>query len=380
MRGSLRIATIAGIGIFVHWTFALLIGWVVFAQVRAGADARGAGIAVAFVLLLFGCIVLHELGHALTARRFGITTRDITLLPIGGLARLERMPDKPWQEFLVAIAGPAVNVVIFLVLLAAIIATNSWPDFEAIKDSGEKQVTLGDASLLFWLLTANFLLVAFNMLPAFPMDGGRMLRALLATRLDYATATRIAAGVGQVMAVLFAIAGFLTWNLVLLFIALFVFLGAQAEAQAAVAKAAFEGVRALDAMITRFKALSPHETLAEASEELLAGTQQDFPVVEDGRVVGVLARGDLVRALAEHGLEAEVGPFVRTDCAVVEAGERLAEALQRMRESGCPIAPVVQEGRLVGLITPDNVTEIMMLRSAMRSRGRTDLGPIERGA
>jgi Zn-dependent protease len=240
MKWSWKLAEIAGIGVFMHWTFLILIGWIVMVQVQHGADARGVAIAVAFVLSVFACVVLHEFGHALTARRYGIRTRSITLLPIGGVAQLERMPDDPQQELWVALAGPAVNVAIAGALFAILAPLGQLPALTTPSLVGSG--FFGD------LLIVNVILVLFNLLPAFPMDGGRVLRALLAHRLDYSRATQIAATVGQGMAILFGLAGLL-FNPFLLFIALFVFLGAQAEAQATQMRWALRGVLVRDAMM-----------------------------------------------------------------------------------------------------------------------------------
>ncbi len=366
MKWSWRLGTVAGIGIFVHWTFLLLIGWIVFLHARQGADARAIAAGVVLVLAVFACVVLHELGHALTAKRYGIRTRDITLLPIGGVARLERMPDDPRQELWVALAGPAVNVVIAAALFFTLRLTAGLRPF-----SEATQVGGGFVGQLMWV---NVVLVVFNLLPAFPMDGGRVLRALLARRLDYVRATQIAANVGQVMAILFGVVG-LFGNPMLMFIALFVFLGAQEEAHHVQLRALLRGVPIRDAMITRFIALEENDTLAAAVRELLAGSQQDFPVVRGEAVVGVLPRQDLVRALAEQGQNARVGDVMRKDCAIAEDTEMLEGAFQRMRVANCPTLPVVRGGRLVGIVTLENVGELMMINSAYRSataRGRVE--------
>ncbi|NUM69016.1 site-2 protease family protein, partial [candidate division KSB1 bacterium] len=242
---------------------------------------------VGFILALFGCVLLHEFGHALTAKKYGIKTRDITLLPIGGVARLERMPDDPRQELWVALAGPAVNVVIAIALFLWLVVTNT---FEPL---GGLTVTSG--SFLERLMIVNIWLVLFNMLPAFPMDGGRVLRALLATRKGYARATQIAAGIGQGMAFLFGFIGLFT-NPFLLFIAFFVWIGAAQEASMVQMKTAVGGIPVKLAMLTNFQTLASHDTLNRAIELILAGSQQDFPVVDDGKVVGVLTRGDLLMA------------------------------------------------------------------------------------
>ena len=233
---------------------------------------------VGFMLALFTCVVLHELGHALTARRYGIRTRDIVLLPIGGVARLERIPEEPIKELLVAIAGPAVNVVIAAGLFVVLTSTGSPPSLDA--------VGFVRAPFLERVMWTNVLLVLFNLLPAFPMDGGRMLRAVLAMRLEYVRATQIAATVGQGMAFLFGLVGLVTGQPMLVFVALFVWIGAAQESSFAQMKAALGGIPVRRLMITDFRALHPADTLQRAIELTLATTQRDFPVVEGDRVVG----------------------------------------------------------------------------------------------
>lgn len=357
MRWSLKLGTVAGIKIYMHWTFLILLGWVFFLHFGPSRDLWLALQGVVFILALFGCVVLHELGHALTAKRYQIRTRDITLLPIGGVARLERMPRDPRQELWVALAGPAVNVVIAALLFAALALSGSAVGSDALVPGGG-----------FWvqLMWVNLFLVAFNMLPAFPMDGGRVLRALLARKLDYARATVVAARIGQAMAVVFGLAGlFVAGNPFLLLIALFVFFGAQAEAQMVQVSTSLNGLKVQDAMITRFRTLSAEDSLAAAVNELLAGSQQDFPVVADGRVLGLLTRNDLVRGLSEEGREAKVGSVMRTNCLIVPEDERLEKSYELLRTDGSSTLPVVRNGCLVGMITLENILEWMMVNSAL---------------
>ena len=361
MKWSWKIGQVAGIGIYVHWTFMILIGWIAMADVAEGKPPAEAIVGIGFVLALFGCIVLHELGHALTAKRFGVRTQDITLLPIGGVARLERIPENPAQEFWIAVAGPAVNVAIAGVLAAALLLLGR-------REFGPLHSLPTRGDFLVQLMYVNGLLVVFNLIPAFPMEGGRVLRAVLAHFSgDYVAATQTAASVGQALSIMFGFLG-LFGNPMLMFIALFVFLGAQEESQAVQMRAALKGVPVRTAMMTRFRALKPDDTLETAVQELLAGAQQDFPVVVEGAVVGLLLRGDVMRALAEEGVQQRVGDVMRSDCATVEDTEWLASTFQRMRESNCASLPVVRAGQLVGMVTLENVGELLMVDSALRER------------
>ncbi|MGH7791798.1 MAG: site-2 protease family protein, partial [Thermodesulfobacteriota bacterium] len=292
MKWSWKIGEVAGIGVYVHATFLLIIGWVVLSHWRQGQNLATTIVGVIFTLAIFGCVVLHELGHALTAKRYGIKTRDITLLPIGGVARLERMPDDPKQELWVALAGPAVNVVIAMVLYIWLQSTNS---FEPLSE-----LSMTSGSFIERLLVVNIFLVLFNMIPAFPMDGGRVLRAILAMRMNYVRATQIAATLGQGIAFLFGFIGLFS-NPFLLFIALFVWIGAAQEASITQIKSALGGIPVNRAMITDFRTLNTNDKLSRAIELILSGSQQDFPVVDGSRVVGVLTQADLLVALTQLG-------------------------------------------------------------------------------
>jgi len=362
MGWSWRIGRIAGIRVFIHATFLLLIVWIGVAQWMRDRDLAASAAAVAFVLALFACVVLHELGHALTARRYGIKTRDITLLPIGGVARLERMPDEPKQELWVALAGPAVNVAIAAVLFGVLLATGGPQPLAGTSATG--------GPFLERLLVMNVFLAAFNMLPAFPMDGGRVVRALLATRLDYTRATQIAATLGQGMALAFGLLGLFT-NPMLLFIALFVWIGAAQETHMAQVRTALSGIPVGRAMMTEFHALSPADPLSRAVEVMLQSAQQDFPVVEDGRVVGVLTRTALLAALTAKGESAPVREAMTSEFCLADPLDMLESAFSRLQERDCSTLPVVRGGRLVGLVTLDNIGELMMVRNALQTKRAT---------
>ncbi len=270
-----------------HLTFALLIGWVALIHWRQGQSMAAAAIGVFFILAVFLCVVLHEFGHALAARRYGIKTRDIILLPIGGVARLERMPTNPLHELWVALAGPAVNIAIASVLFIWLKLTASLEPLQTL--------TLGTGTFLERIMIVNIVMVVFNMIPAFPMDGGRVLRAILATRQEYGRATQIAASIGQGIAILFGIFG-LFYNPFLLLIALFVWFGASQEAGLARMQSVIGGIPVQHAMVTDFKTLNENDSLDRAVELTLAGSQKDFPVVDNGRIEGILTQNDLLKA------------------------------------------------------------------------------------
>lgn len=366
MKWSFRLGTIAGIGVFVHATFFLLIAWIGYSHYARHQSLADAVEGVVFVCALFACVVAHEFGHALTARRYGIKTRDITLLPIGGLARLERMPDDPKQELWVALAGPAVNVVIAAVIFAWLTVTGAAWTVDLMGD--------GLTAFLARLGFVNLILVVFNLLPAFPMDGGRVLRALLAMRMDYNRATQTAASVGQGMALLFGLLGLFT-NPMLLFIALFVWMGAESESAMTSMRSALGGLPVSSAMVREFHAVQAGEPLQGAVDLMLAGSQHDFPVLYGAQLAGVLTRQDLMSALASGGLDQRVEDAMVTEIQTTHPGEMLDVAFQRLQQCRCRVMPVIQNGMVVGLLTMDNVGEFMSVQSALNKRGaRVALG------
>jgi Zn-dependent protease/predicted transcriptional regulator len=357
MKWSWRIGQVAGIGIYVHGTFVILLAWVALSHFLRRNRLEDALAGLVFILALFGIVVLHELGHALTAKRFGISTRDITLLPIGGVARLERMPDDPRQELLVALAGPAVNLFLAVALYAAAAPAAGLTAWNEVAQGGGQFL-----AKLFWV---NVSLALFNLLPAFPMDGGRVLRAILAMRMDYVKATQAAAKIGQGMALLFGLLG-LFFNPFLVFIALFVWLGADQEASLVQIKSALGGIPISHAMIKEFHSLSSQDQLGRAVELLLAGFQQDFPVLEGDRLVGVLTRADLLKGLTEKGSQARVEEAMQSQFETADPREMLESVFARLQACGCHTLPVLRGGHLMGLLTMENVGEFLMLQAALR--------------
>ena len=367
MSWSFPIGHLLGSEIRVHITFFLLLAWIGISYYsRGGASAALEGIV--YILLLFACVVAHEYGHALAAKRYGIRTPDITLLPIGGLARLERMPEKPGQEIVVALAGPAVNIVIAVVLVLILGAS---VDAEALTELENPGV-----SMLARIASVNVFLALFNLIPAFPMDGGRVLRALLALRYSRVRATQIAARVGQGFAFLLGFLGLLDGNPLLLFIAIFIYLAATAEAQQTGLVDVARGMGVREAMITRFETLGPKATIGQAADQLLATTQHEFPVVDGyGQLRGFLTRTAMIKALSKSGPETPVIVAMTGDIPTVRAWARLEEALQLLQGRRAPAVGVVDEaGRLAGYITPENVGELMMIENAT-GRGRGPLLP-----
>ncbi|HET7224962.1 MAG TPA: site-2 protease family protein [Candidatus Eisenbacteria bacterium] len=356
MRWSIHIGSIFGIRLEMHVTFLLLLAYAAANPSAFGVSGTRNGplLAVVMLVLVFACVVLHELGHALTARRFGIRTRDIILLPIGGVARLERMPDKPQQEVLVAIAGPTVNVVLALLF-------GGWLALA--------HIPIATSGLLGLLLEVNVVMLLFNLVPAFPMDGGRVLRALLAMRLPYAQATRIASSIGQGVAIVFAAIALYYGNVILGLVAVFVFMAAGEERAIVQTRTNLSGLPVRAAMQTDFHALEAGEPLQRAVDYLMAGSQQDFPVMDAGHLMGVLTRTDLLRALQQRGAETAVREALHPDPLFAEAHEPLEQAVTRMRAGARTAVPVMHQGRLVGLLTLENVGDLLLVRDALNRWG-----------
>lgn len=360
MRWSFTIGTIAGTQVKLHLTFLLLVGWYAWMAGQAGGSAAAVH-ATVFLLAIFFCILLHEFGHIAMARRYGIRTPEVILSPIGGLARLERMPDEPRQELFVALAGPAVTALIALVLWTVVRLGGSTLTLAGLD--------LARLPLLSGLLLVNISLLVFNLIPAFPMDGGRVLRAILAKRMGIVAGTRIAARIGQGFAVLLGLLG-LAYDPFLVLIAGFIFLAAQSEAAAVESRAAGRGIRAAQMMVTDFRVLRVHATLRDAADALLAGEQRDFPVVDNlGRLEGLLTRDLLIQGLSQRGADATVASAMAPIPARVTLDMSFEAALELLRRSGLSALPVVApDGALAGLLTLDNITDLVLVRRATSPR------------
>ncbi len=357
MQWSFPIGRLAGSEIRIHLTFFLLLLWIGIAHFQHGGSAAALE-GITFVVAIFACVVLHELGHAVAARRYGIATPRITLLPIGGVAELERMPEKPSEEIVVALAGPMVNVVIAAVLFLILGARVDTGTLTAMEDPA--------GGFVARLAAVNVVLVLFNLIPAFPMDGGRVLRALLATRYPRVRATQIAGTVGQFAAFAFGFLGLVGGNPLLIFVAIFVYLAATAETQVVGLQDAARSVAIRDAMITSYEALGPTATLSHAAELLLRTTQHEFPIVDGGgRLRGVLTRAGLVEGMRDGGGDAPAIEAMVRDIPSLRDDSGLDAALEALQKSGAPAVAIVDgDERFLGYVTMENIGELMMLRAA----------------
>ena len=346
--GSVGIFTIFGVPVRLHFTFLLLLVFLLF--IGIGERQSGASTAV-YILALFGSVLLHELGHALVARYFGIRTVEIVMFPIGGVSRPDR-PPKAREELWIGLAGPTVNL-----LIAGSIAFWAWQGNRLTPLSELLQPT--DANLAQRIGVGNLVLALFNLLPAYPMDGGRMLRSLLARRRPEDEATKISAATGQALAVGLGLFGLLSANFMLVFIAMFVYLGAQQEGAVARGRILTTGFPVRAAMVTDFRTLQHGDTIRDAGNLLLATSQQDFPVMHGDSVVGLLTRSALIRAMLSQGPEAYVAGAMDRNFVRVPPEMDLSEAFTK---SSGTCALVMDEDKLLGLLTAENLSEFLVLR------------------
>jgi Zn-dependent protease/CBS domain-containing protein len=367
MGGSFRIGRAFDIDVKVHWTFLLLLAFFGFAAYQNSGSLASALVTVGIIVALFVCVLLHEYGHSIVAQRLGIEIADITLLPIGGLARLKSLPEKPWDEVKIAIAGPLVNVVLapiffgIALLLGGSLTTP--PDIlGGVQSAGQVFVYLG---------FINVALVVFNLIPAFPMDGGRVLRGLLATRLGPVRATDIASAVGQFFAAAFFLIGLLGGNLLLALVAVFIFFGASGEAQMVRQRETMRGLLVSDVMGSRRRTetVTPYHTFGQVLDLVIHGYQEDFPVVdEEGNLAGMLTRNEIMAAAHSPDRYASVRDVMKTDVPTISPDADLfTDGARILQESGLRALPVVNAGELVGMLTMDDIGQAALLRDL---RGR----------
>lgn len=360
MKFSLYLGQYQGIKVFIHWTFSIILVWILIANARAGVAIMDTAWSIFFILSLFFCVILHEFGHALTAKKYGIKTRDIILLPIGGLARLEKLPEDPYQELWVAFAGPLVNLGIFTLLVIVISATGFDP-------SSLNELHLNQDSILLYLASSNLILALFNLIPAFPMDGGRILRAILSIRMSRVKATEIAGGIGQFLAMGFVLLG-LFYNPFLVLIGLFIYLGAQAEMTHTKNSTLLQGFFVRDALMTKFPLLQYDAPISLAVDQLLTGQATHFLVVKDDEPIGTLSRDEIIKGLKNSGEIIEVGKACNLQPLKLDFHQPLEEALKQMSTQGKKVALVYENNHFLGILDQENITEFIMVKSALENK------------
>jgi Zn-dependent protease len=347
MRWSIPVGKLFGIPIRVHLTFLILLAFIWYVETSVSGPTAGLR-SLVFWTLIFLCVLLHELGHSLVAKSYGLTIASIVLLPIGGVSQITEIPRDPIKEVGMTIAGPIVNFVIAGVLL--FLGKLAAPSLQF------SEISLQSGSIVVDLFWANVMLGLFNIIPAYPMDGGRILRGFIAMRKEYAEATRLAADVGKMFAIGFIIIGlFYNWWLIL--IGIFIFSGANSEVEAALLSSTLEKIQVSDLMITDFKTISPDEPLTAIVDKSLHTFQNDFPVLDDGKFVGILLRSSVIESLHNHMHEKRVGEIARKNFPVISPDQTAAEALSTMRAANVTVAPVEQDGALHGIITIEKLLE-----------------------
>lgn len=366
MGWSFKIARVRGIDIKVHATFFLILvfGALQWAGSTPSNPMEGALFGVVLMILLFTCVTLHELGHSVMAQAFGINVREIVLLPLGGVALIAKMPEKPVQELLIAIAGPLVNVAIAIILF--IVTGGIGIDLMNLQSM---LVALREPSLttlLVWLLFANVALVIFNLIPAFPLDGGRILRAILAMGLGYPQATRIASIIGQVAAVLLGIWGIATGQLLLTLIALFIFFSAGQERGIAESKTVLTTLRVGDAYNKHALSLQIGDRVSTVVDYILTSYQPDFAVLQGNNIIGIVTRNDVLQTLASDGTDRYVTEIMQREFLRVDANKSLDEVREILSENGARLAAVFDESRYLGLVSVEDISEAFIVLSFTR--------------
>lgn len=362
MSANLNVGKFAGIRVQIHWSFWLLILWIVYREISRGRGLETILWSSGFIFVLFLCVVLHEYGHALTARRYGVKTNKITLLPIGGVADLEQMPRKPMQEFWVAIAGPLVNVTIALLLYFFV-------PFETILDQSQEELrqtlnSIGPDNFIFYLFSTNVILVLFNLLPAFPMDGGRVLRALLSLKMSRLKATKVASSIGQFLAAGLFFFG-LFYSPILILIGIFVFFGAQSESSMIQQQSLLEGYRVKDAMRTGITKVKPDQTLDDIVELLISGAEKNFIVEENNEIRGILYHDELIKSFQSHDRNTAVREVMNTNYDTLGATENLTTIFKKMKTSNKTFFPVVDGKETKGAIDNENLNEFIAVKAML---------------
>jgi len=354
MKWSFEVTRLFGIPLRIHVTFLLLL---LFVAMGGGPATEGASPLnrVVTVVLVFACVVVHELAHSLTAMRFGVNVRAIVLLPIGGVSQMQEMPEDPVQEIKVSVVGPATSL-----LLAAVFFVLASAAGEDVTPRDAARFTIFGPNLLTNLFWINLALGLFNILPAFPMDGGRVLRGILATRMDHTKATRLAVEIGQAIAILMFFLGvFYNWFLAL--IAIFIYLGAEGEEHITMLRATLRKVPVSRAMLTSIDTVSPGDSLRSVVERACHTLQADFPVVEGDNVVGLLPKEVIFPAIHEKPAETPVSEIMKKEFLSATRRDTLDHVFQKMQGQGVSLVPIIEEGKLIGMINLEQIGKYHMM-------------------
>lgn len=357
MKRKLKLGQIAGINLYVHWTFLLLILYIVYINYRAGNSTVSTIWSVVFILTIFITVLLHELGHALTAKRFKIKTIDITLLPIGGIAHIESIPEKPIEELLITLAGPAVNIALAIITYFFI----TIPDSQELIIQLTKGVNADNFFLTFFLV--NIWLAIFNLIPAFPMDGGRILRAILAMIFPRTTATLIAARIGQVIALGFIVLGFYS-NPFLIFIGIFIMISAQLESDFTQSKSLLQGYFVKDVIMKDYKSLDKNDIVKTAVIRLLDSQIKNFIVTDKNEPVGTLNRDEIIKALSQFGEDVTIEDVMNKNITFLNSESPLEKVYEISQQSKSNIMPVVENNQIIGIVDMENILEFLLIKKA----------------
>jgi Zn-dependent protease len=371
MGGSFKIGRFSDIDVRVHWTFLVLLAFFAFLGYRSSGTLAGALTPIAVIVALFICVLLHEFGHSLVAQRLGIGIHSITLLPIGGVSNLETLPEKPEDEVKLTLAGPLVNVVLAPIFFGVGLLLGAEPRMPADLFTGIGSV----GQFFFYLGYLNIVLAVFNLIPAFPLDGGRILRALLATRLGALRATEIASRVGQLFAAAFFLVGLLGGNFLLALVAVFIFFGATGEARMVRQQETTRGLSVSEVMGTKpnTETVTPSHTFGQVLDSVIHGYQEDFPVVdENGKLAGMITRDEIMAAAHSPGQYSSVGDLMKTNVPTISyKAELFEEGLRILQQSGLRALPVTENGELVGMLTIEDVGQASLLGPLPRKAGAT---------
>lgn len=358
MRGAYKIVSIRGINLHVHWTFLLLIGWILLINAYSGNNIEQLSWSVLFLLAVFACVILHELGHALMAARFGIKAKDIALLPIGGIASIEKFPENPSQELAISMAGPLVNLVIAGVLWLFMV-----PHTSLLNAPPDTSIMHGH-DFLYNLRIVNILLVAFNLIPAFPMDGGRILRALLGFKLNYIQATTIAANIGKIMAILLIISGIVLINPFLPAIGVFIIFSAGVEEYYLRLKSLVKGIKLNEVLMYDYNSLNANMTVQEAANVLNSNHSKYFILMDGVNPIGAINRMEIIKALAEMNYNEPIKKLVNEDLEYLDGNKEIDTALEKLARNDERIYPVMDNSQFIGVVSLNHIIEYLLLNKA----------------